>query len=389
MNELNIFCFLSNLFVAILCGVLMPMIPGLTRKSFLFGVKIPSKEQNAPKVKAMKKRYTIVCVIGSVTILALSIVQFHAAPDLSLIAMMYIPFLLIAVYLAAFVPNWKRALILKEKCGWQVSSSVFAETNSSHSRGNLSELPWGWYIVGLMIVVVTAVIVLVCYPALPNKIPIHFDIKMNADSWSDKSVGVVLLLPILNLFMLFFMWLTGVLTVKAKLQVDAENPALSFAQHHIYRRRFGHYLGLETLSIVVLFAILGFATLWQEFRVPFWLILCLIIVPAVPLCVFSVRAGQGGCKLNPKNVIPKGSTLTVQTGVVPCDDDKHWLIGMFYHNPKDPACVVEDRFGNGIGFNYARFSVKIGVAISLMVLVAGYTWITAWAATNLLMNEVR
>jgi hypothetical protein len=43
--------------------------------------------------------------------------------------------------------------------------------------------------------------------------------------------------------------------------------------------------------------------------------------------------------------------------------DQHWALGMFYHNPDDPARIVENRFGNGVGFNYAYLSVKIGAAV--------------------------
>jgi hypothetical protein len=81
MKELNVFCFITNLVVAVVCGGIMLIIPSLTRKSFLFGVKIPPEEQGSSEAIRMRKRYIAVCVSGSVVILALSVAQFVVAPD--------------------------------------------------------------------------------------------------------------------------------------------------------------------------------------------------------------------------------------------------------------------------------------------------------------------
>jgi uncharacterized membrane protein len=55
-------------------------------------------------------------------------------------------------------------------------------------------------------------------------------------------------------------------------------------------------------------------------------------------------------------------------------DDKYWALGLFYHNPDDPACFVGNRFGGNIGFNYSRLPVKIGVTLGIAVTAATYVW---------------
>jgi uncharacterized membrane protein len=57
-------------------------------------------------------------------------------------------------------------------------------------------------------------------------------------------------------------------------------------------------------------------------------------------------------------------------------DDRLWAWGLFYHNPDDPACLIGDRFGGNIGFNYSRLPVKIGVTIFVAVIAASYIWMT-------------
>jgi uncharacterized membrane protein len=382
MKELNLFCFIVNISVTVFCGLILPLIPALTRKSFLFGVEIPAEEQNCPEARRLKKRYAAVCASGAAAVLGLAVAQFATAPDMTLLACAYFPILFVPVQLAAFVPAWKAALRLKRERKWQAPGAVFAETGSSFSRGNLSAMPWGWYIAGLVIIVVSVMIALSEYPAIPDRIATHFDINMIPDAWANKSILSVLFLPILNLFILAGMWSAGVSVVKGKLQIDRQNPALSFAQHSVYRRRMGHGIGLMALAIAASFSLYGFAQMWRDFRFPFWLTLVLQLAPMVPLVVTSVRSGQGGCKIKPK-LADMGSSGEKRRSAGPGNtagrgDDKYWALGLFYHNPGDPARIVEDRFGNGLGFNYSRASVKIGAAVCALITAAMYAWLTVW-----------
>ncbi|MCL2281300.1 MAG: DUF1648 domain-containing protein [Dehalococcoidia bacterium] len=187
MKDVNLICFITSLSIAVLCSMLLPILPILTRKSFLFGVKIPLEEQDHPEAKRLKKRYVTVCLLGGAIIIALITIQYGTIPDISLIAAMYFPLLFVVIQAVAFIPNWKRATKLKEPLAWQVSSSSYAETKSSHSRGDLSEIPWRWYVLSFIVILASIVIALIRYPGLPDRIPTHFDVNMQPDAWSDKS----------------------------------------------------------------------------------------------------------------------------------------------------------------------------------------------------------
>ena len=137
MKELNLFFFITNLAVIALCGVLAIVVPALTRKSYLFGVKIPMEQRGCPEAKGMIRRYVAICGLSVVVIMALNAAQYIFFPARTLVAMLYYPLLLLPMQLLAFVPNWKAALRLKRERGWQVSGAAFAETSSSFTRGNL------------------------------------------------------------------------------------------------------------------------------------------------------------------------------------------------------------------------------------------------------------
>jgi len=385
VSEVNGILFAVNVAVIILCGGLLSIIPFLTRKSFLFGVKIPLEEHGCPEARSMRKRYVIICLSGMFTILVLAIIQYLVVQGITLIAAMYFPLLFIAVQLWAFVPNWRQALALKKERSWKVSESVFAETKTSFTRGNLSELPWAWYVVTLLLVVGSLLLALGRYPYLPDIIPTHFDINMNPDAWAEKSIIYVIMTPLFGLGTALLMWLVGILFVKARLQIDAQTPELSFTQHRIYRKRVGHSLGFMTLGITISILLFGYVALWPELVVPLWFSLTLMILPIIVFVTVFIRSGQGGCRIKPDMIldatVDNSSSKVLLQDTHGRGDDRFWAIGMFYHNPDDPAYVVEDRFGSNLGFNYSRMPVKIGAVLLGLISIIGYIWLTVWLSS--------
>ena len=377
MSELNGFLFITNIVVVLLCSALFPVMPLLTRKSFLFGVKVPPEAQGSGEAKALKRNYITVCIAGGAAVLAASIWQYAAAPGYTMYAVLFFPFVLMAVQLAAFVPNHKKALELKSRLGWNVSELTYADTKSSFTRGNLSAMPHFWYVISLALVFATFVVALVRYPALPDPMPTHWDINMTPDGWTQKSLGAVLFMPIFNICTVAFMWLMGVLLERAKLQIDHNEPEKSFVQHKKYRRLMGHGLGVMAAGIAVMFAGLGLQTVFVGFILPFWLLMVLVIAPSTYLCVVAVKAGQGGVLLKVRDTEIHAGAGGDIAGNNAMSDDRFWAWGLFYHNPDDPACFVGDRFGTSLGFNYSRLPVKIGVTIGVAALVACYVWIIA------------
>jgi hypothetical protein len=95
--------------------------------------------------------------------------------------------------------------------------------------------------------------------------------------------------------------------------------------------KMGHGFGIISVALAAMFLILNLQTVVVGFTAPPWIILGIIFLPTMIFCFVAVS------------------------------DDKYWALGLFYHNPDDPACFVGNRFGGNIGFNYSRLPVKIGV----------------------------
>ena len=100
-------------------------------------------------------------------------------------------------------------------------------------------------------------------------------------------------------------------------------------------------------------------------------ILVLTVLMIAPAILLAVKAGQGGSKLKPvltdreleeaRNI--SGIVIPVQ---IDRTDDSLWKLGLFYYNREDPSFLVEDRFGNNGGLNYAR---PAGIVIAVLILL--------------------
>ncbi len=373
MEELNVFLFISNILVLLLCSALLPVLPLLTRPSFLFGVRVPAEVQKTEDARELKRTYVKKTILGSLFLLALCVLQFLLFPRATILGTLFFPFLLTPIQLAAYLPIHKKALERKKERHWRVPSVSFADTKSLFSRGRLSAMPQGWYLFSLLLLVAFFILFVWKYPALPERLPTHWNIHMEPDAWSDKGIWTVFGSLFMGLGLLLMMWGIGVFIERARLQVDTAEPVKSFAQHKKYRRLMGQGMGIATLAMVALFAGLGIQTVFEGFTLPLWMVLSLSLLSCVPLCVVAIGAGQGGSRLK-VHVEEKDLSLDMPLEQDSEEDDRFWVWGMFYYNPGDPACIVEGRFGSNIGFNYARTVVKTGMCIGMVALVALYIW---------------
>ena len=396
--DVNAILFAANIGIFVMCGAMFPIMPWITRKSYLFGVKIPPDEQHSPEARQLKNRFRIRCLVGMAILLALCIVQFIVFKEWTLLATLYLPLLIVPVFLAAFIPNWKAATRLKAERGWQVSDIVFTNTRPANVRGSLTALPWGWYLAGFAVIFASILAANFRYYALPEMIPTRFDTNMQPVAWANKTWPMVLLMPLINLGMLLLMIPVAVLIERVKLQIDPATPKTSFAQHRVYRRRMGHALGFLTLMIILFIALIGLVVLFPDSTaltspVIFWGGLAAVFIPVVILVAVLVMSGQGGCKIKielPEDEMGDDGEAADNTDKTDCDDDadnthpscpyysddKYWRLGVFYHNPDDPSYFVEYRFGSGYSLNYAHLPAKIGAALLVVGLVSMYVWVT-------------
>ena len=383
---MNLFLFISNVALIVFIAVLMAVTPVLNRKSLLFGVRVPEGAADLPESRRLKRGYLVITLMGCLAVLGLAVWQYAAAPDLTLLALLYFPLVMVGVQFVGFFPQWKKAKALKEQKGWRVPRTGLAETRSAAQREKLSTLPWGWYIASAALILAAVGLTVAVFPRLPDQIILHWGPDMQPDRWADKNLRDLLLMPLIALATVAMMAGTNIIIYWQKLQVSAEHPALSFAQHKMYRGMMSHSLGFMTFCMALMFAALQLGSL-NLFALPLWFIPAAIIAPCVlgmlPVIYVPIKAGQGGCKLkptvSPEDALNESLSAKVKVAHPGRGDDQYWKLGMFYYNPEDPAVLIENRFGSNGGFNYARLPAKLLVAAIILLLVASYGVITYMA----------
>jgi len=385
---MNLVLFIINAATIALIAALIVIVPLLNRKSLLFGVRVPEAAGDLPEVRRLKRDYIALTLAGCLAVLAAAALQYLILPQYTLLAMMYFPFVMVGVEFAAYYPQWKKAGALKEGGGWQTPLTGAAETRSAADREKLSSLPWAWYIASAALVLMLAAWTLAIYPSLPDQIITNWGADMEPGAWVDKSILNVITMPLIGLATVAILAGANVMLYRQKLQISAERPALSFAQHRMYRRMMSHALGFMTLCMALMFAGLHPASI-GAFAPSGWYIPAVIVVTTVlgiiPVVYVPIRAGQSGCRLKPAVSAEdaRGEQLSaIKTAHPGRGDDRYWKLGMFYCNPDDPAVLVENRFGGNGGFNYSCLPGKLFVAGIAAVLVASYAVITYMVLTN-------
>jgi len=384
MNQTVQIAFYTNLGVVVFISFLLMLIPSITRKSYLFGVEIPPEEQRSSTAIKLRNRYRSGVLAISIALLVIITVQTLFLPRISLLLTLYYPFLIFMLYLLVYAAAWKATKAWKSSNRGQwvfVTPNKFEAYQQKESKGNPHNVPWVWYILSLLVIIVTIVFTAIYYPSLPDHIPTHFNAAMQPTTFRDKTFLTAFFVPVIvGLPMLAIMVFSAVGVEKSRLQIDPLTPAKSFAQHRRYRRLIGNGLGALTLCMYLMFFVLQLPMLFKEARVAWLLGFCLVLVilPTLYLLTLSIYAGQGGgrLKVNEAQMGLFDKEVHLQSVRQSKDEDQYWALGMFYHNPEDASWFVEDRFGNNLGLNYGRPVVKGLVIVGMILLITLYVYLT-------------
>ena len=383
-SEMYLFIFALSETICLVTGFLLAVLPRITRKSLLFGVRIPDSAQNDTDVIRMKRIYTSIMIGADVLLLAGGAWLYLIRPDSVLLLSLYQPTVLVAVQYTVFIPLWKSAIRMKAEKNWHVLNIGTSQTAVSSVKGRLKNMPWGWYVISVVLCVLAAVFAMAEYPSLPDILVTHWNGNMTADAWAPKSLTVVFIMPLVSLAMILIMLGSNIILYFTKLQVSLENPVLSYAQHKLYRRIMSHMLGFITVIMTLMFLLMMPMVLnlyIPSASVMFIGIFVLTVLMVIPPILITVKAGQAGSKLKPvltpreEKEMQSFSALSFGRAI-DRGDDLFWKLGLFYYNKEDPSLFVEDRFGSNGGINLAKPAGKIIVAVIVLLVAATYAFST-------------
>lgn len=371
MNE-NLILLIINIAGITIIGISFCILPLITRKSFLFGVRVSPENQKDKDAVKLKRNYVVVVSIVTLVLVALADLQYFFVPELTIVTTtLTLPLVFRVFYYILYIICWKKALKLKKDKNWQVPDVIYAPIGRSRVRGSISSVPWIWYIICFLIILISGLYLFGIYDTLPDTIATHFDIYGVADAFAAKSYYSVFMMHGIAFILLLVLIFVGVTIAIAKYQIDNTNPAKSFLQNKKYRIMLGHAVGFLSICLTISMLIPVIIMMNPNLKMGIAVTIIPTLISIISILFVKIKAGQGGGKLKiDESLLDTVTQDNTTKSSYMQNDDTNWKLGMFYYNKEDPAWIVEDRFGNNIGFNYAKKPVLIGSIVLSVFLVA-------------------
>ena len=347
-------------------------LPYITRKTELFGVSIPSGETNNTLLVGMKRSYRNISLLVGLLMIVSHVVCAMAGLTENQLVVVFI--VLITLYLLVmFVIYLKYHTKMKafkaqqtwRNAGKEDGDAILIVDTDPIKNEVISPL---WLLLYPVLAIATALIIREIWPIVPDKIPVNIDFAGNVATWTDKSIGSVVAMLAVQWTMFIVFAIVYFIIRNSKRQIDASNPDVSKEQGRRFRfiMSASMIFGGAIIGIIIggLFIILmlGVPEIWMMY-----LSIALLLITVAFMVVIYLRVGQGGSRLKTH----ESNTASVQNR----DDDKHWLLGIFYFNRNDPSLFVEKRFGVGYTNNFAR-PMSWVILCSVFAVVGLLIWVT-------------
>lgn len=246
---------------------------------------------------------------------------------------------------------------------------IAVDTEFSSENANKSLIsPW-WFLIPILIILITIFMNIKAYPNLPNKVATHWDFNGNVNGYQNKSTFLIYQMPLMELFITSIFFLCYKIIGWSKKQISAVNPEESKTRNKLFRRILSIYMTFSAIAMTIFLSIINsqimkIIDINDKYIMYFSLIFTLSIIIATIL--LEVKVGQGGSnlKLNYKN--------DNKNNFINKDDDDHWILGnTIYYNKEDPSLFIEKRFGIGWTINAGRpLGLIIYISLILIIIVS-------------------
>ncbi len=343
-------------------GALMAATPYLMPKRECFAVTIPDAASNDPEIRRLKRSFAI---IVAVVTLALSVIC--GACVFANLEHAFITALIISEFVLCFggyglmLRFRRKTIALKQAQGWKAQSAKRV--------GFVAEEPapkpisQKWDLLFLVPIIITALICIVGYPLMPERIALNTDLSGQVSNWAQKTPLVaafpVLFVVFLDACFAFSHWSI----LRSKKGIDAARPAVSAWAYGAFARAQSMLLvGLGTMlsfmGPIIALSFMDVITMMQAL-LPVMIMMVVVLVAVVAV---TMVYGQNGARLLRRMEEPDS---------MPVDDDRYWKLGIFYWNRDDASLFVPERFGVGWTVNLGRPSAW-AIIVGFVVVTAAF-----------------
>jgi uncharacterized membrane protein len=342
---------------------IMPVVKG---EDGFFGVRVSGEVYSGPGRRLLRRyRFWLVLTFIEIEAIALAVLIYRAEVPHS--RAVSFP-LLGAAFLLLYTIFYRQARELRLADGPERVASSLA----SRSFADYTSVPLELGVMALSIL--PFLFLIYYYPALPGRVPMHWNWKGNPDSWATKSFGSVFTLPVTAIYLqgLFLLIKHGLMQVKMTLPAEHAEEYFRYKEESL---RINMRV-MDWLRILLAFLLGGLSSSivftavarFQPLETPAFIVVSLASLLVLVVCGYLIT-----------KLVNINRRLKAEVGrvyVQSKSDAEHWYGGgLFYYNPGDPALFVEKLVGFGYTINFGNKSALIYLAY-LLVMPLLVAWIT-------------
>lgn len=344
---MQLFSILPIILIFAPLALLLSFAPYVTRETISFGVTVSEYNYYTPILRNLRRTFATVSLIGNGVILLVCLYLLRSSNEESTAMITGVCTMIFIVYWAALhiVFHFKMKKIKETLTTVEAPQRVKIDTTFRQNKLTYSNY---WFLIHMAIIVSIAIITILNYNALPNVIPMKYDLQGNVISSTPKTYLSVLAINLVQLGIIALMMLVNWSIKTSKQQLSTSDPAQFAAKNIQFRRKWSLFTIITGLLLTILFAFIQ-----MNMFVPNLVLLkgisfitpVLILLGAIGL---SLTGRQGGGKIRNHQEDRERSKEQ------PVNDDDHWKLGFIYFNANDPSFTVEKRYGIGWTINFAR-----------------------------------
>jgi uncharacterized membrane protein len=330
------------LFTLALSGLLLFLLPRLTRPDIYFAVTVQPHFRETPEGREILARYRQEIVILTLVALALVLAGLRLRIDTAfLLGILW----QVLGFFSAFL------LARKKVMPHAAAPSAVREADLGPVE---TRLPGGWLLQSapFAVLIVAGVWLRLHWTQIPEKFPVHWGMSGQPNGWASRSLAGVYGTLVLGLAICagLFLFNYGVAVFSRRIRANgaAGERELRFRYIMLCIMLGSEFFVAFICSWVSLLALRS----GQAMPNPAVVLLGNLAL-VIAITFILIRTGQGGTKLGRSS----SSWIPSVAEPSPIGDrtlDSHWKAGMFYVNSEDPAIMVEARFGIGYTLNLGR-----------------------------------
>jgi Predicted membrane protein len=348
-------------------GILMPK---LTRKEIVFGVRVPEDKTNLQEITTIKRKYIINNLLIEIPVTVLFTFLNYRFFGVGMI--LFTSFAFIFINFLIYMLSNKHMKDLKKQQNWfnGKKKSVIVDTDFSRERMNTLVSHW-FFIIPVIIVVINIALGYSNYSGLPSRVATHWDFSGNITGYQNKSLFLIWEMPITQIFITAVFFICYKSIGWSKQQLSPPNPKSSARKNRVFRRVWSIYMTVFCIFMNIIFTMANFM-IFSIFNINpkifGFIIIAFIVIVFSSIIVISLKLGQGGA-----NIKLPGEKIADSTLQTDKDDDSNWRFGnTIYYNPDDPSLFIEKRFGIGWTINAGRpagMAIYIGLIVFIAIII--------------------